>query len=223
MVLFIDRLINKLILIYVLIIVILGLYCLYDLLPVYGEIKSSEEVKIYNPDNNKEYNNKNIIGFLTIYNTIINYPVLQGKNNTDYLTLNYKNEYSSSGSIFLDYRNNKELKDDFSIIYGHNMSYRIMFSELKYYKDKSYFDTHNKGKLIIENDEYNLNIILYKEVNEEDDIPYNLYLYKNNQNKKIYKYFMNKKGNIKKMLVLSTCKRGQKNKRVILLCELNKV
>lgn len=223
MILFIDRLINKIIVVLILIILFLALYSLYDLIPIYNEIKESEIAKIYEPIDIERYTNKNIIGYLTIYNTVINYPVMQGKNNTDYLTLNYKNEYSSSGSIFLDYRNDRNLKDDFSIIYGHNMSYKIMFSELKYYKDLSYLNTHNKGKLIIGTDEYDLNIISYKEVNESDDIPYNLYLYKNNNNKKIYKYLMNKKGNIKKMTVLSTCKKGQKSKRVILLCELNKI
>ncbi len=223
MILLIDKLFNGIIVLFILIVLFLGLYCLYDLLPIYSEIKTQEESKLYEPIIKGEYDNKNIIGYIKIYNTIINYPIVQGKNNTDYLTLNYKNEYSSSGSIFLDYRNNKELKDDFSIIYGHNMSYRIMFSELKYYKNKSYFDTHNKGKLLIGETEYDINIIMYKEVNENDDIPYNLYLYKNNYNKKIYKYLMGKNGNIKKMLILSTCKKGQKNKRVILLCELIKM
>ena len=223
MILFIDRLINKLTVVLIVIIFFLALYSLYDLVPIYSEIKNSEVVTLYEPIDIERYTNDNIIGYLTIYNTVINYPVMQSNNNTDYLTLNYKNEYSSSGSIFLDYRNDKDFKDDFSIIYGHNMSYKIMFSELKYYKDKSYFNTHNKGKLIVGSNEYDLNILLYKEVSESDDIPYNLYLYKNDYNKKIYKYLMNKKGNIKKMLVLSTCKSGEKSKRIIILCELNKL
>ena len=223
MVLFIDRLINRIIVIFIIIVLFLGLYSLYDLMPIYSELKTSENNKIYEPININEYDNKNIIGFITIYNTIINYPVLQSDNNTDYLSLNYKNEYSSSGSIFLDYRNDKNMKDDLSIIYGHNMSYKVMFSELKYYKDESYLKTHNKGKLIVGSSTYEINILLYKEVGENDDIPYNLYLYKNKRNKKIYKYLMGKKGNIKKILILSTCKKGEKNKRVILLCELNKL
>lgn len=223
MILFIDRLINKIVTFLILIIFFLSLYSLYNMLPINEQIDKSLIVEESKTIIDNKYNNKNIIGFLTIYNTVINYPVMQGKNNTEYLYLNYKNEYSSSGSIFLDYRNDKQLKDDFSIIYGHNMSYKAMFSELKYYKNKSYFNTHNKGELIIGKDKYDINIILYKEVSSTDDIPYNLYLYKNKRNKKIYKYLMNKKGNIKKILLLSTCKSGYKNKRVILLCELNKI
>ena len=223
MIYYIDRIINKIILILTIIFVFLGLYSLYDSYPIYDEIKNTEKVKIYNPIISDEYINKNIIGWIKIVNTIIDYPILQGKDNNTYLSLNYKDEYSFSGSIFLDYRNNSDFSDDMNIIYGHNMSYKIMFSELKYYKDKKYFKTHNKGKLYIKDNTYDINILLYKEVNENDDIPYNLYLYRNNYNKKIYKTLMNKKGNINKILILSTCKKGNKNKRIILVCELNKI
>ena len=223
MVLLIDKLINKGLLLFGLIILFLGLYSLYDAYPIYEEIMKEENVNIYNFDYNKEYISHNIIGWLKIDNTIIDYPILQGKNNIDYLSLNYKDNYSSSGSIFLDYRNNKDFNDDFNIIYGHNLSYKAMFSELKNYSEKSFFNTHNKGFLFLKNATYNINIILYKEVDENDDIPYNLYLYKNGYNKKIYFHLMNKKGNINKMLILSTCKKGYRNKRIILLCELNKI
>ncbi len=222
MILFIDKLINKALLILVLFILFLSIYSLYDSYQMYDGSKISEEIKLYSPIDMKN-KNKNIIGWIKIDNTIIDYPILQGKNNIDYLTLNYNNEYSSSGSIFLDYRNNRYFKDDFSIIYGHNMSYKAMFSELKYYKDEKYFNTHNKGKIYLKDSTYDINIILYKEVNEDDDIPYNLHLYKNNNNKRILNVLMNKNKKIDKLLILSTCKKGQKNKRVILLCELNKI
>ena len=223
MIYYIDKLFNKIILVLIIIVMFLGLYSLYDSYPIYDEIKNTEKVKIYNPINNSEYANEHIIGWLKIDNTIIDYPVMQGSDNNTYLNLNYKDEYSYSGSIFLDYRNNSDLSDDMNIIYGHNMSYKIMFSELKYYKNKEYFNTHNKGKLYIKDTIYEIDILLYKEVNEKDDIPYNLYLYKNNYNKKIYKVLMNKKGNINKILILSTCKKGNKNKRIILVCKLNKI
>lgn len=223
MIYFIDKVINKIVIVIILILLFLGIYCLYDSYPIYDEIKNTEKIKIYEPFINNNYTNQNIIAWIKIDNTIIDYPILQGNNNTDYLTLNYKNEYSSSGSIFLDYRNNKLFNDDLNIIYGHNLSYKIMFSELKYYKDRTYFNTHSKGKLFLKDATYNINIILYKEINANDDIPYNLYLYKNNYNKKIYNKLMKKKGNIKKILILSTCKSGNKNKRIILMCELNKI
>ena len=219
----IDIIINKVLMIFVLIIIFLSLYSLYDICPVYDEIINNKKVRIFNPISSSKNINNNIIGWLKIYNTSIDYPILQGKNNTDYLSLNYKNEYSSSGSIFLDYRNNKYFNDDFNIIYGHNLSYKAMFSELKNYKEKTYLNTHSEGSILLENTAYNINIILYKEVNENDDIPYNLYLYKNNYNKKIYYTLANKKRKFNKLLILSTCKKGNRNKRVILLCELNKI
>ena len=46
--------------------------------------------------------NKEIIGWLEIEGTSINYPVCQTTDNDYYLTHNYKKEESSSGSLFLD-------------------------------------------------------------------------------------------------------------------------
>ena len=222
MFLFFDKVLNKFVLIIIILALFLSLYCIYDSYQIYEESVLSEELKNYDPIINRDYENPNIIGWLRIDNTIIDYPILQGNNNTDYLNLNYKNEYSSSGSIFLDYRNNKNFKDDFSIIYGHNTSYKAMFSELKNYKNYDYLKKNKTCKLFLKSETYIINIILYKEIGDRDDIPYNLYLYKNNYNDLIFKTLMNKKGNSRKMLLLSTCKNGQRNKRIVLLSELKK-
>lgn len=74
--------------------------------------------------------------------SVIQYPVMKAKDNDYYLHRNLKGEYSFSGSVFMDYHNDKEMKDENTIIYGHNMANGTMFGSLKKYREKSYWKKH---------------------------------------------------------------------------------
>ena len=65
--------------------------------------------------------NKDVVGWITIFDTHISYPVVQGKDNQEYLNKDVFGKFSFSGSIFLDYRNACDFTDSYSIIYGHHM------------------------------------------------------------------------------------------------------
>ena len=65
--------------------------------------------------------NTDIVGWLEIENTNINYPVLQGADNNYYMTHNYKNEKSKNGSIFLDADYNWDIPSNNLLMYGHNL------------------------------------------------------------------------------------------------------
>lgn len=86
--------------------------------------------------------NADIVGWLEIDGTNINYPVLQGKDNDYYLKHNYKYEYISTGSIFLDkdYDFNKPSSN--LLIYGHRNKVGLMFDELVKYKEESFYKEH---------------------------------------------------------------------------------
>ena len=62
--------------------------------------------------------NKDIIGWLQIENSKINYPVLQGEDNSFYMTHNYKKEYTKEGSLFLDKDYDWNLPSTNLLIYG---------------------------------------------------------------------------------------------------------
>jgi len=89
-----------------------------------------------------QYSNEDIIGFLSVEGTTINYPVLQYTDNDFYLSKNIYKENNSAGSIFLDYENNIENLDMNTVIYGHNMKNDIMFHGLRNYKDFSFWENH---------------------------------------------------------------------------------
>ena len=82
--------------------------------------------------------NPEVIGWLWIPETEVNYPVLRGEDNQRYLTRNYRMEYDVGGSIFMDFRNGADFLDDNTILYGHNMKNGAMFGGLKQYGDPGY-------------------------------------------------------------------------------------
>ena len=102
------------------------------------EGKSFEELKRINPE---------VIAWLTVFGTNIDYPVTQGENNMKYVNTNAEGEYSLSGAIFLDSNNSKDFKDFNSIFYGHHMEKQAMFGEIETFSKKSTFESHSYGNL----------------------------------------------------------------------------
>ena len=85
------------------------------------------------------------MAWLCVDGTYIDYPVMQGKTNFEYLNRNPYGEYMISGSIFLDYANSPDLTDEFSMIYGHHMDHYSMFGSLDLFTAEAYFDIHDTG------------------------------------------------------------------------------
>ena len=86
--------------------------------------------------------NADIVGWLEIENTNINYPVLQGTDNCYYMTHNYKKEKSKNGSIFLNADYNWNIPSNNLLIYGHNLGNGMMFQELLKYEKESFYQEH---------------------------------------------------------------------------------
>lgn len=86
--------------------------------------------------------NKEVIGWITINDTPINYPLLQHSDNQYYLTHASDNSDSIYGSIYIDHRNNSDLNNLNTLIYGHNMNNGSMFHALVNYKDQDFFTAH---------------------------------------------------------------------------------
>lgn len=87
--------------------------------------------------------NQDIIGWIEIEGTAINYPILQTADNDFYLNQNYLKEEARAGSIFLDYRNSIESFGKNTIIYGHRMKDGSMFAGLKKYLDRDFAREHS--------------------------------------------------------------------------------
>ena len=92
--------------------------------------------------------NEDCVAWIYIEDTAINYPVVQGSDNSYYLRHLIDGKWNSAGCIFLDSRVDSDLSDRHSIIYGHHMKNGTMFSGLTKYKKQEYYDAHPEGLLI---------------------------------------------------------------------------
>ena len=75
--------------------------------------------------------NSDTVGFLSVSNTNINYPVVQAKNNEYYLNRSFNKTYNGAGWVFADYRNDMNNFDQNTIIYGHSRLDKSLFGTLR--------------------------------------------------------------------------------------------
>lgn len=86
--------------------------------------------------------NPDVIGWIYIPNTNINYPLLHAEDNNTYLHTTWDGNDNTAGSIFLETCCSPDLQDFNTIIYGHNMRNGSMFAALKHYRDYDYYKAH---------------------------------------------------------------------------------
>lgn len=98
--------------------------------------------------------NKQIVGWIYIPDTNVNFPVLRADDNSRYLYADYALRYSFAGSIFMDYRCSADFSDQETMIYGHNMHNGDMFGRLKKFEDPDYLKAHEKVYILLPGDEY---------------------------------------------------------------------
>ena len=148
--------INIIVVIVSLLLFLICLYALIDAVMIYNGANDSGIMK-YKPaaGNTEELRelSADAVAWITVDGTRIDYPVMQGKTNAEYLNKDPYGEFSLSGSIFLDSRNDSSFRDPYSLVYGHHMEYGAMFGALDKYKDKTYFDAHRTGSLTVVNGE----------------------------------------------------------------------
>ena len=99
-----------------------------------------------------------MIGWIQIEQTKIDYPIMQAENNEFYLTHSYEGEKLRAGSIFLDYRNDPFLNDRHSIIYGHDLRNGSMFGQLYQFGDQSFAEANRHIAIDIGNERLQLEV-----------------------------------------------------------------
>lgn len=212
----------------VLFITIICFYLLVDAQIVVRSADLPQEIEVLAPENdNDELSigalkaiNEEVIGWIRVDGTGINYPILQGGDNDYYLARNYKKEWATAGSVFLDYRNAADFSDQFSVLYGHRMGYGKMFSDVTKFSDRNYFDTHSEGKLYVGNNRYQLRTVAFALVSAVEQRVYDVE-HSRDDNLGIglileeAKYRNNIRGD--KYILLSTCDAQDRGRRDVLL------
>ena len=217
---------------FVLILLFCG-YAIYDSLMVYHEAEVPTKVAEYAKKDEHQLTtevdfnslrsiNNEIVGWVQLNDTKVDFPITQTDNNSYYLTRSYTREYSLAGSIYLDARNSSNFSDDYNIIYGHNMNDEMMFGGLKEFADPAFFATHQKGKLFTPDKTYELEVLAYIKTDKMDQVIYDVPFMRTGRNDFILQHASEKSQNKrgldtrKHLLALSTC-HGHDGERVVLL------
>lgn len=163
----IDSIINICLLAVIVLTMIFGIYSIADNRQLEQQA-DSEHYKMYKPtaDDTLSFEqlqkiNPDVIGWITLDNTLIDYPLLQGENNDTYINTAPDGSFSLTGSIFLDYRCSPDFSDLNSIIYGHHVENDAMFGGLDRFGEKEYFDTHKYGSVYFGKKKYRLEIFAF--------------------------------------------------------------
>lgn len=151
-----DHLVNFTALLLILMVMFLSCYMLWDsnqvyqaadarnyeaYIPTEKHTKSFKELQKINPD---------IIGWIRVNDTNINYPLLQAEDDDTYMNTDAEGKYSLSSSIFLHCANQPDFSDFNTMIYGHHMEKHKMFGDVGMFTDKTYFEKHPYGNLFFD-------------------------------------------------------------------------
>ena len=145
------------------IVLLLAGYAMYDSYVVYNHATDTGILK-YKPvlTKDEEVQERAVIpgsiAWLTLDNTTVDFPIMQGDDNSEYLNKDPLGKFSLAGSIFLDYRNNPDFSDNYNLVYGHHLERGAMFGALDLFKENDFFDTHQTGSIIIDNNQYKIKI-----------------------------------------------------------------
>ena len=108
---------------------------------------SFEELRALNPD---------VFGWITVFGTMIDYPLVQGENNSFYVNHNVFREFSLAGAIALDAENDPNFTDFNSIIHGHFMDQRAKFGDISLFQEREFFDSRRYGNLFFNDRDHGL-------------------------------------------------------------------
>lgn len=182
--------------------------------------------------NKLEAINKDIVGWIQLKGTTLNYPVLQGKTNHEYLRQDFEHEKSRKGSIFMDYRNSVKNPNLNTIIYGHHMGDDTMFDVLEKYLKQEYYHRHQDIQYDTKYGKYKLQVFSAYQTTTKDN-----YIQTDFASSSEFQQFINKTkqksviqshvevSNQDKLVTLSTCENAynQTSGRIVVVAKLVKI
>ena len=189
-----KRMINNILLIICIFIFCISTWKLYGYYRSYKKAKDTyskiakENVKISKNERKIDFKklksqNQDIAGWIYIRGTTIDYPIVQGKDNEEYLHQDFNKKKSSSGTIFLDNNCKKDFTSDNNIIYGHHMKNGTMFAQLLKFREKSFLKKHNEIMIFTPDRTIHLKVISSYAQKAQNKIPVT---FANDKQKKAY-------------------------------------
>ncbi len=139
---------------------------------------SAEALESYKPEaegpgfDDLQARNPDVCAWLTLYGTGVDYPVVQGADNDEYMNTDPTGGFALSGSLFVDYRCARDFSGATTVIYGHHMEDSLMFGDLDKYGQSTYLDQHRHGDLYYGGAHHGVEVVAYMAADAYDRTVY---------------------------------------------------
>jgi len=177
--------------------------------------------------------NRDLIGWIKISDTVIDYPVMQADDNEYYLSHNFDRKDDKAGCLFLDSKCDAVHGNDNYIIYGHHLTSGRMFSSLSDYESESYYKKHPTITFdtIYEEGTYQVMYAFRSRVYDETDVNFKYYEFIDTDSDQEFNSYMNEMKGASyydtgvtavrgdKLLTLSTCDYKEENGRFVVVAK----
>ncbi len=240
---FANHILMALVLVLALAMSLYGLYVLCDIFYINQTAFVSHDLLQYRPsistDGESEDNsaslgnlksiNSDTVGWVEIFDTHINYPVVQGKDDLEYLNKDIYGNSTLTGSIYLASDNNSDFNDWYNLLYGHHMDNGAMFGAISKFLDQDYFQTHSKGILQTQSGTYVLNVFACISTDSYEGTIYHISEDAEERYPKLKEYISNHSYQLTEMpddariLAFSTCTDATTNGRIVLFADVKKM
>ncbi|MEI3380748.1 MAG: class B sortase [Dorea sp.] len=211
-----------------------GMYSLWDTYRIYKNSFASEELLKFRPTDEGKDNptlsdlkkiNPDVKAWIQVKDTNIDYPVVQGKDDMEYVNKNVYGEFELSGAIFLSCLNKDDFSDPYNLLYGHHMKNGGMFADVADFTNKRYFDSHKNGILYQPDKTWKIRFFACMKVSASDARMYHPDGYRRENLDELLKYIKEHAVQYRdldvtgedSLIALSTCSEAETNGRVILL------
>ena len=216
-----------------------GMYSLWDTYKIYANSFADEELLKFRPTDDGEDNptlkdlkklNPDVKAWIQVPKTNIDYPVVQGQDDMEYINKNVYGEFELSGAIFLSCLNKDDFSDPYNLVYGHNMKNGGMFADVADFTNKEYFETHQKGKLYLTDATRKIRFFACMKVTAADEKIYHPDGYRKENLKDLLDYIQANAVQYRdvnvadenSLIALSTCSEAETNGRVVLIGKLER-
>lgn len=230
-----EKILDRIVALFLILVILFAGYSLWNSYMLYRGAFADSEIMAYKPQITEDGTNptlwelmkinEDVVAWLTVDDTHIDYPVLYGEDNMEYINKDVYKNFALSGSIFLDYRNKKDFTDTYNLLYGHHMEGGGMFGDVVNFEKKSYFDSHKYGTLFLPDKTYRIEFFMVAKIDAYDHVIFNpttissmdqrQYLIDHARKTMLQERPIDLRAD--KIIALSTCEKATTNGRTVIL------
>lgn len=233
-----NRILTVIAAVLILVMLLYGGYSLWDTAMINHRALDMDELLKYKPsgeDDNPTLDelrqqNPDVRAWITVDDTHIDYPVVQGEDDMEYINKDVYGEFFLPGSIFLSCLNQPDFSDSYNLLYGHHMRNGGMFGDIAEFQKEGYFKKHRTGTLYLPGSTHPVEIFACVKTDAFDNVIYQPDGYHEDNQDALLAYIREQAVQYRdvgvtaadQIIGLSTCSETETNGRVIVFGKVKK-